>query len=96
VPLQKKLHQQLMLWLPIGLFTSLLASFLLLRLLRRLRSPRNGMLDALNSMRFRFITSPLFRCRVENRRRGGAGSLEQPDGSFYRRIFLFRLPNKPG
>ncbi|STW08877.1 cyclic diguanylate phosphodiesterase (EAL) domain-containing protein [Klebsiella grimontii] len=97
VPLQNKLHQQLMLWLPIGLFTSLLASFLLLRLLRRLRSPRNGMLDALNSHAIQVYYQPIISLqsgRSSVRRRLLAGG--SPMGVSYRRIFLFRLPNKPG
>ncbi|MHB3886754.1 EAL domain-containing protein [Klebsiella pneumoniae] len=49
LPLQQRIRQQLFFWLPAGIFTSLLATWLLLRLLRHLRSPRNSMLDALNS-----------------------------------------------
>lgn len=97
VPLQNKLHQQLMLWLPIGLFTSLLASFLLLRLLRRLRSPRNGMLDALNSHAIQVYYQPII--SLQSGKIVGAEALarwRQPDGSFLSPDIFIPLAEQTG
>lgn len=97
LPLQNKLHQQLMLWLPIGLFTSLLASFLLLRLLRRLRSPRNGMLDALNSHAIQVYYQPII--SLQSGKIVGAEALarwRQPDGSFLSPDIFIPLAEQTG
>lgn len=97
LPLQNKLHQQLMLWLPIGLFTSLLASFLLLRLLRRLRSPRNGMLDALNSHAIQVYYQPII--SLQSGKIVGAEALarwKQPDGSFLSPDIFIPLAEQTG
>ncbi|MFS9573634.1 CSS-motif domain-containing protein, partial [Klebsiella quasipneumoniae] len=59
LPLQQRIRQQLFFWLPAGIFTSLLATWLLLRLLRHLRSPRNSMLDALNSVAIQVYYQPI-------------------------------------
>ncbi|VUS34441.1 Putative cyclic-di-GMP phosphodiesterase YlaB [Klebsiella pasteurii] len=97
LPLQNKLHQQLMLWLPIGLFTSLLASFLLLRLLRRLHSPRNGMLDALNSHAIQVYYQPII--SLQSGKIVGAEALarwRQPDGSFLSPDIFIPLAEQTG
>ncbi|VUS76638.1 Putative cyclic-di-GMP phosphodiesterase YlaB [Klebsiella pasteurii] len=97
LPLQNKLHQQLMLWLPIGLFTSLLASFLLLRLLRRLRSPRNGMLDALNSHAIQVYYQPII--SLQSGKIVGAEALarwRQPDASFLSPDIFIPLAEQTG
>ena len=97
LPLQNKLHQQLMLWLPIGLFTSLLASFLLLRLLRRLRAPRNGMLDALNSHAIQVYYQPII--SLQSGKIVGAEALarwRQPDGSFLSPDIFIPLAEQTG
>lgn len=76
LPLQQRIRQQLFFWLPAGIFTSLLATWLLLRLLRHLRSPRNSMLDA---PQFRSDSGLLSADNLvagrENRRGRGAGPL---------------------
>ncbi|MEI7100686.1 EAL domain-containing protein, partial [Klebsiella pneumoniae] len=59
LPLQQHIRQQLIFWLPAGIFTSLLATWLLLRLLRHLRSPRNSMLDALHSQAIQVHYQPI-------------------------------------
>ncbi|WP_370427440.1 EAL domain-containing protein [Klebsiella pasteurii] len=97
LPLQNKLHQQQMLWLPIGLFTSLLASFLLLRLLRRLRSPRNGILDALNSHAIQVYYQPII--SLQSGKIVGAEALarwRQPDGSFLSPDIFIPLAEQTG
>ncbi|EOF4702245.1 MAG: EAL domain-containing protein [Klebsiella huaxiensis] len=97
LPLQKKLHQQLILWLPIGLFTSLLTSFLLLRLLRRLRSPRYGMLDALHSNAIQVYYQPII--SLQSGKVVGAEALarwQQPDGSFLSPDIFIPLAEQTG
>ncbi|WEF27121.1 EAL domain-containing protein [Klebsiella aerogenes] len=96
-PLHERLHQQLMLWLPIGLFTSLLASFLLLRLLRRLRSPRYGMLDALQSNAIQVYYQPIV--SLQDGKIVGAEALarwEQPDGTFLSPDIFIPLAEQTG
>lgn len=88
LPLQQRIRQQLFFWLPAGIFTSLLATWLLLRLLRHLRSPRNSMLDALNSEAIQVHYQPII--SLQDGKIAGAEALarwQQPDGTFYRRIF---------
>lgn len=97
LPLRQKLHQQLMLWLPIGLSTSLLASFLLLRLLRRLRSPRYGMIDALNSNAIQVYYQPII--SLQSGKIAGAEALarwRQPDGSFLSPDIFIPLAEQTG
>ena len=48
-PLEKNLHRQLLIWLPVGVLMSLLIAFLLLRVLRRLQSPHSRMRDAIKA-----------------------------------------------
>lgn len=97
LPLQQHIRQQLIFWLPVGIFTSLLATWLLLRLLRHLRSPRNSMLDALNSEAIQVYYQPIISLqdeKIAGPRRWPAGS--NPTAPFYRRIFLFLWPSRPG
>lgn len=49
LPLSERLRHQLIIWMPIGVLMSLLASWLIIRVLRRLQSPRQQVLDALNN-----------------------------------------------
>jgi sensor c-di-GMP phosphodiesterase-like protein len=58
LPLQEKFRHQLVLWLPLGLFISLLTSFLLLRLLRTCARRAMGCWMRCTPTRFRSITSP--------------------------------------
>lgn len=58
-PLQKNLHQQLLIWLPIGVVMSLLIAFLLLRVLRRLQSPHYRMRDAINAREIEVYYQPI-------------------------------------
>ncbi len=97
LPLQQRIRQQLFFWLPAGIFTSLLATWLLLRLLRHLRSPRNSMLDALNSEAIQVHYQPIISLqdgKIAGRRPWPAGS--SPMALFYRRISLFPWPSRPG
>ncbi|WP_257896307.1 EAL domain-containing protein, partial [Enterobacter chuandaensis] len=45
-------HRQLLFWLPFGVLISLLAALFVLRILRRIQSPRNRLLDAISNREF--------------------------------------------
>jgi sensor c-di-GMP phosphodiesterase-like protein len=51
-PLKENWHQQLIFWLPFGILFSLAAATFMLRILRRLQSPRNRLLDAIRARAF--------------------------------------------
>jgi sensor c-di-GMP phosphodiesterase-like protein len=85
------------LWLPLGLFISLLTSFLLLRLLRTLRSPRYGMLDALHSDAIQVHYQPIV--SLKDGKIVGAEALarwQQPDGSFLSPDIFIPLAEETG
>ena len=97
LPLQEKFRHQLVLWLPLGLFISLLTSFLLLRLRRTLRSPRYGMLDALHSDAIRVHYQPIV--SLKDGKIVGAEALarwQQPDGSFLSPDIFIPLAEETG
>jgi len=58
-PLKKRLHQQLLIWLPLGLLMSLATLFLLLNVLRRLQSPHYRMLDAIHAREIEVYYQPI-------------------------------------
>jgi sensor c-di-GMP phosphodiesterase-like protein len=96
-PLAETWHQQLLFWLPFGILISLLAALFVLRILRRIQSPRNRLLDAINSRDFVVHYQPIV--ALCSGKMVGAEALTrwpQPDGSTSRPIFLYRLPSKPG
>ncbi|MCS5959763.1 EAL domain-containing protein [Klebsiella pneumoniae subsp. pneumoniae] len=65
LPLQQRIRQQLFFLAPCRHFHQPARHLAAAASLpRHLRSPRNSMLDALNSKRFRFTISRLFRCRT--------------------------------
>ncbi|MCV2534441.1 EAL domain-containing protein [Enterobacter wuhouensis] len=47
-PLEESWHKQLFFWLPFGMLVSLLAALFLIRILRRIQSPKNRLQDAIN------------------------------------------------
>lgn len=82
-PLTAKWHQQLLLWLPLGLLMSLLSAFLILRLIRRLNSPYHQMLDAINNRSIEVYYQPIV--SLQSGKIVGAEALArwpQPDGTF--------------
>ncbi len=82
-PLTDKWHQQLLLWLPLGVLISVLASLLILRMVRNLQSPYHRMLDAINSRSLDVYYQPIVSLR--SGRIVGAEALarwRQPDGTF--------------
>lgn len=97
LPLQQRIRQQLIFWLPVGIFTSLLATWLLLRLLRHLRSPRNSMLDALNSEAIQVYYQPII--SLQDGKIAGAEALarwQQPDGTFLSPDIFIPLAEQTG
>ncbi len=97
LPLQQRIRQQLFFWLPAGIFTSLLATWLLLRLLSTCAHRATACWTPSTPKRFRFTISRLFRCRkgkLPGRRPWPAGS--SPMALFYRRISLFPWLSRPG
>lgn len=97
LPLQQRIRQQLFFWLPAGIFTSLLATWLLLRLLSTCAHRATACWTPSIPKRFRFTISRLFRCRtgkLPGLRPWPAGS--SPMALFYRRISLFPWPSRPG
>ncbi len=97
LPLQQRIRQQLFFWLPAGIFTSLLATWLLLRLLRHLRSPRNSMLDALNSgSDSGSLSADYFVAGRENCRGRGPGPLAAARWHFFIAGYLYSLAEQTG
>jgi len=82
-PLTAKWHQQLIIWLPIGLVVSLLAALLILRSVRKLQSPYHRMLEAINDRSIEVYYQPIV--SLGSGKLVGAEALArwpQPDGSF--------------
>lgn len=82
-PLAEKWHQQLLLWLPLGVLISVVASLLILRMVRNLQSPYHRMLDAINARSLDVYYQPIVSLR--SGRIVGAEALarwRQPDGTF--------------
>lgn len=82
-PLAAKWHQQLLLWLPLGVLMSLIGTWLILRMVRNLQSPYHQMLDAINARSLDVHYQPIVSLR--SGKIVGAEALarwRQPDGTF--------------
>ncbi|MFP2422818.1 EAL domain-containing protein [Pseudescherichia vulneris] len=82
-PLTSKWHQQMLIWLPIGVLISLLGAGLILQMVRNLQSPYHRMLDAINSRALDVYYQPIVSLR--SWKIVGAEALarwRQPDGTF--------------
>lgn len=81
-PLAEAWHQQLLIWLPAGVLISLAAALIVLRILRRLQSPRNRLMDAINNREIQVHYQPIV--ALCSGKLVGAEALmrwPQPDGS---------------
>ena len=58
-PLAESWHQQLIIWLPAGILISLVAALIVLRILRRLLSPRHRLIDAINNREIEVHYQPI-------------------------------------
>ncbi|MGX5078849.1 EAL domain-containing protein [Enterobacter mori] len=82
-PLAETWHRQLLFWLPFGVLISLLAALFVLRILRRIQSPRYRLLDAINNREFVVNYQPIV--ALCSGKIVGAEALArwpQPDGSY--------------
>jgi sensor c-di-GMP phosphodiesterase-like protein len=82
-PLTARWHQQLLIWLPLGVLISLLSALLILKLVRQSQSPYQRMLDAINARSLDVYYQPIVSLR--SGKIVGAEALarwRQPDGTF--------------
>ena len=96
-PLEKNLHRQLLIWLPIGVLMSMLIAFLLLRVLRRLQSPHYRMRDAINAREIEVFYQPIV--ALESGKVVGAEALarwRQADGRFLTPDIFIPLAEQSG
>lgn len=81
-PLKEDWYQQLVFWLPFGILFSLAAATFMVRILKRLQSPRNRLLDAIRARAFVVHYQPIV--ALSSGKIVGAEALvrwPQPDGS---------------
>lgn len=96
-PLNENWHHQLFFWLPFGAFVSLLAAWFLLRILRRLQSPRYRLLDAIRARVFQVHYQPIV--ALNSGKVTGAEALArwpQPDGSYLSPDIFISLAEQTG
>ena len=83
LPLSTRLRHQLMIWVPAGMVISLLACWLILRVLKRLQSPKQRMQDALNNADISVYYQPIV--SLSDGKVVGCEALarwKQPDGTY--------------
>jgi sensor c-di-GMP phosphodiesterase-like protein len=96
-PLKESWHQQLLFWLPFGALVSFLAALFVLRILHRLQSPRNRLLDAINAREFVVHYQPIV--ALDSDKITGAEALvrwPQPDGSLLSPEIFIPLAEQTG
>lgn len=82
-PMESSLRHQLMVWVPLGVLLSVIAAFLMLRVLRRLRSSHYRILDAIRAQEISVHYQPVV--DLNSGRIVGAEALarwQQPDGNW--------------
>ncbi|MFV0265017.1 MAG: EAL domain-containing protein [Kluyvera sp.] len=97
LPLTERLRHQLMIWVPVGMLLSLLASWLILRVLKRLQSPRQRMQDALNNADISVYYQPIV--SISDGKVVGCEALarwKQPDGSYLSPEIFIPLAEQSG
>ncbi|MFP5594219.1 EAL domain-containing protein [Kluyvera sp. 142486] len=97
LPLSERLRHQLLLWVPAGMLLSLLASWLIFQVLRRLQSPRQRMLDALNNAGITVDYQPIV--SLADGKVVGCEALarwKQPDGSYLSPEIFIPLAEQTG
>ena len=96
-PLQEIWHHQLIFWLPFGVLFSLLTAWFVLRILRRLQSPRYRLLDAINAREIQVHFQPIV--TLNSGRVTGAEALArwpQTDGSYLSPDIFVSLAEQTG
>lgn len=96
-PLDQDWRRQLLYWLPFGGAVSLLAAWLILRILRRLQSPRQRLLEAIRARENVVHYQPIM--ALEDGRLAGAEALArwpQPDGTFLAPDIFISLAEQTG
>ncbi|MCY1700963.1 EAL domain-containing protein [Lelliottia sp. SL45] len=63
-PLTERRRQQFLIWLPAGIIVSIIGSYFLIRLLRRIQSPKSRLQDALYSRHFAIHYQPIIELRT--------------------------------
>ncbi|VFS90132.1 phage resistance protein [Kluyvera cryocrescens] len=97
LPLSERLHHQLLIWMPAGILISLLASWLIIRVLRRLQSPHQQMRDALNNAEISVNYQPIV--SLTDGRVVGCEALarwKQADGSYLSPDIFIPLAEESG
>ncbi len=96
-PLKESWHHQLYFWLPFGVLISLLTAWFVLRVLRRLQSPRHRLQDAINAREFQVHFQPIV--ALNSGRLTGAEALArwpQQDGSYLSPDIFVSLAEQTG
>ncbi|MFV0262320.1 MAG: EAL domain-containing protein [Kluyvera sp.] len=96
-PLESSLHRQLAMWVPLGILLSVFAAFLMLRLLRRLRSSHYRILDAIQAKEITVHYQPVV--DLQSGRIVGAEALarwQQPDGNWLAPDIFIPLAEQTG
>ncbi|POP46799.1 hypothetical protein CHU32_07750 [Superficieibacter electus] len=96
-PLDNDWRHQLLYWLPFGGIVSVVAAWLIMRILRRLQSPRQRLLDAIRARDIIVYYQPII--ALEDGRLAGAEALArwpQPDGTFLAPDIFIHLAEQTG
>jgi len=96
-PLNGRWYQQLFIWLPVGLLLSLAAGWFIIRILRRLQSPRSHLLDAIKNHELSVAYQPIV--HLQSGECVGAEALvrwKQEDGSMLNPDIFIPLAEQTG
>ncbi|WP_310608467.1 EAL domain-containing protein [Buttiauxella brennerae] len=96
-PLTMAWYEQLFIWLPVGLLVSLAVGIFLTRVLRRLLSPRNRLMDAIKNHEISVVYQPIV--HLQSGKSVGAEALirwQQQDGSMLNPDVFIPLAEQTG